>query len=91
MEEARQARKPRDREARRRAGKGEEEPAGGSSGLRWLVVWAVLAALYAAATLGYRAVDGRLGIGREDWAHWAAVPLVETAALALVVRLRRKA
>lgn len=73
--------------------------------LRWLLVWALLVLVYAAAGLLHRAMSGESGmsggtggapgaswaaVDREDLVHLAIVPLVETGALALVLRLRRR-
>jgi hypothetical protein len=85
MDDAREA-----RVRRRRAGETAGPPVSGSAALRWLLIWAVLAGIYVAATVGYRAATGNLEVGAEDFAQWAAVPWIETGALALVHRLRRK-
>lgn len=61
--------------------------------LRWLVVWGLLALVYASAGLLHRSLSGRAGwaaVDREDLVHLGIVPLVETGALALVLRLRRR-
>lgn len=62
--------------------------------LRWFLVWALLTLIYVSAVLLHRAVSGAQPawwtLGREDLAHLGLVPLVETGALALVARLRRR-
>jgi hypothetical protein len=71
-----------------------EEPRTGSAGRaawRWLAIWTLLTAVYAAAGFAYRALTAAVPpVRAEDLAHWGIVPGIQTAALALVARLRRK-
>jgi Na+-translocating ferredoxin:NAD+ oxidoreductase RnfA subunit len=58
--------------------------------LRWLGVWLVLAATYAAGWLGARLLAGNAGpTRREALVHFVAVPLVQAVALAVVAVVRR--
>ena len=70
----------------------EREPAGHAATFRWLAVWLLLTAAYAAAGLAYRTLAAPTpGVRLEDLAHWGIVPAFQTATLALVARLRRRA
>lgn len=68
-----------------------EGPSAGRAVWRWLAIWMVLTAVYAVAGLAYRALTAAVPpVRAEDLAHWGIVPGIQTAALALVARLRRR-
>lgn len=55
--------------------------------MRWIAVWLLLTGVYLAGQLAL--LPGGGGYGREELLHLLFVPLVQTAALWVVARVRR--
>lgn len=56
--------------------------------MKWIAVWLLLTGVYLAGQLVLLATGE--GYGREQLLHLISVPLAQTAALALVARVRRQ-
>ena len=56
--------------------------------MKWIAIWLLLTGVYLAAQLVLLAWGA--GYGREDLLHLLCVPLVQTAALGLVAKVRRQ-
>jgi hypothetical protein len=56
--------------------------------MKWIAVWLLLAGVYLAGQLALLAAGEEYG--REQLLHLLAVPLVQTAALGLVAKVRRQ-